>query len=279
MYREFFDLKEYPFDMTPDPRFLHLSKQHEEAIATLCYGIHFRKGFVTLTGEIGTGKTTLVREVLNRLDDNVNTSLLLNPLLSILDLLKAINQDFGNKIDSISPQDQINALNNFLFDGDKNGKNAVVLIDESQNLSFEALEMIRMLSNLETENKKLLQIILVGQPELDQKLKSHNLRQLNQRITVRYKLYPLDFTETKKYIFHRLEIAGGQGKLKFEDTAIKRIYKYSNGIPRLINVISDRALLESYVKGKKIVDKKIIKSAISDIRGGSHKFWFFKFLW
>ena len=278
MYLEFFNLKEYPFNVTPDTRFLFLSTQHKEAINCLLYGITERKGFTTLTGEIGTGKTTITREVLNRLDTTIATSLVFNPLLSVDELLKSINQDFGCKETKGFHTHPIYTLNEFLLEQEQTGKNAVVFIDEAQNLSFEALEAIRMLSNLETEHKKLLQIILIGQPELERKLSSYELRQLNQRISVRYNLTPLNFKETKAYIIHRLFTANTSGELHFSDGAIKKIYEYSRGTPRLINMVCDRTLLAAYTFGERFVSKKIALHAMNDLAGRPHIPWIKK-LW
>ena len=204
MYLKYFNFREYPFNITPASKFLFMARQYHEALDILTYSILERKGFVALTGEIGTGKTTILHELLNRLGDKVDSSLILNPLLSSLDLLRSINHDFGNEFAGDSVYDALNSLNEFLLDKKRKTKNAIVIIDEAQNLPYSSLEMIRMLSNLETSDKKLLQIILVGQPELEKKLSSFQLRQLNQRIGVRYRLNPLNLNETCEYIFHRL---------------------------------------------------------------------------
>ena len=193
VYEKFFYLTENPFNITPDPKFLYLSKKHQEALDLLCFGISERKGFLMLSGEVGTGKTTLCRALLDKLDINVKSALILNPLLSDTELIRAINEDFGLRVDSSSLKEQVDALNSFLMVKAGEGGNAVVIIDEAQNLSPKALEMIRLLSNLETEKMKLIQIVLVGQPELREKLKLPELRQLNQRIVVRYHLSPLEF--------------------------------------------------------------------------------------
>jgi len=268
MYLHYFGLPEYPFELTPNTQFLFLSKQYEESLECLLYAIRERKGFATLIGEIGTGKTTLCRELLSRLDDTVATSLLFNPLLDTKNLIKSINRDFGcntNRDDDLN--DHIHELNNFLLLLNQNGKNAVVVIDEAQNLSRESLEVIRMLSNLETENQKLLQIILVGQPELDERLHSYELRQLNQRITIRCEFRELNLPETKDYILHRLSKANLKpGSLFFNQSAIKAIYKFSNGVPRLINMLGDRALLTAYVKSERVINKQIVKTALADLR-------------
>ena len=265
VYEKFFYLTENPFNITPDPKFLYLSKKHQEALDLLCFGISERKGFLMLSGEVGTGKTTLCRALLDKLDINVKSALILNPLLSDTELIRAINEDFGLRVDSSSLKEQVDALNSFLMVKAGEGGNAVVIIDEAQNLSLKALEMIRLLSNLETEKMKLIQIVLVGQPELREKLKLPELRQLNQRIVVRCHLSPLDFEETKAYIFQRLAIAGGQGNINFTSTALKSIYEASCGIPRLINIVCDRILTAAFVSGKRVIDDEIEKKAVDEL--------------
>jgi len=265
VYEKFFYLTENPFNITPDPKFLYLSKKHQEALDLLCFGISERKGFLMLSGEVGTGKTTLCRALLDKLDANVKSALILNPLLSDTELIRAINEDFGLRVDSSSLKEQVDALNSFLMVKAGEGGNAVVIIDEAQNLSPKALEMIRLLSNLETEKMKLIQIVLVGQPELREKLKLPELRQLNQRIVVRYHLSPLEFEETKAYIFNRLSIAGGQGGIKFTSTALKSIHEASCGIPRLINIVCDRILTAAFVSGKRVIDDEIEKKAVDEL--------------
>ena len=268
MYLSFFNFKEDPFRITPDPRFLFLSRQHEEAIGSLHYGINERKGFIAVIGDVGTGKTTICRALLSKLDKNIDTSLILNPMLSVQELLEAINEDFGNRsATSDSIKGQIDALNKFLLRRLRWNKNAVVIIDEAQNLSVEALEMVRMLSNLETDNKKLLQIMLVGQPELHRKLQMPELRQLNQRISVRYFLGALNYLEASSYIAHRVSVAGGAGFVRFDDASMRKIYDYSKGVPRLINIICDRALLTAYAERKRLIDKQVVRTSISDVEG------------
>ena len=273
MYLQYFSLKEEPFNMTPDPRFLFFSNQHEAAIESLLYGIRQRKGFLTLTGEIGTGKTTLCRELINRLDPQTQIAAILNPLLSVPGLLKAINQDFDNPVEGEAAETQLDGLNHFLLSGVEKGRNAVVLIDEAQNLSVEALEMTRLLSNLETDKQKLLQIILVGQPELEKKLKNPHLRQRAQRINIRYHLRQLNMEETREYIFHRLLVAGGEGQLHFEEKAIKGIFRYSEGYPRLINILCDRSLLAAYAAKTRIIHLPIVKEALRDVNGYFQPSW------
>lgn len=267
MYLKYFGLNERPFSLTPDSKFLFLTKQYESALDIMNYSVGERLGFAVLSGEVGTGKTTLTREFLNRLNDSVETALLVNPLLSVSELLKAINRDFGNPVRNLSPQRQIESLNRFLLKQYESGKNAVVVIDEAQNLSFEALEIIRMLSNIETDKAKLLQIILVGQPELMEKLDSHELRQLNQRITARCYLVPLSFIETIRYISHRIVLSGGQNKIIFEPRSYEVIFRETKGFPRLINIICDRSLIAAYVADTATITPNIVKQAIRDLRG------------
>mgnify|MGYP001571954833 FL=1 len=265
MYEKFFYLKENPFNITPDPKFLYMSKKHQEALDLLFFGISQRKGFLMLSGEVGTGKTTICRALLEKLDSKVSSALIINPLLSDVELLKSINEDFGLKAETLTMKEQVDALNSFLVGKAKNAGNAVVIMDEAQNLSPKALEMIRLLSNLETEKMKLIQIVLVGQPELREKLKLPELRQLNQRIVVRCHLGSLNFEETKSYIFKRLTIAGGKGSVKFTATALKSIYEASSGIPRLINIVCDRTLTAAFVAGKRVIDEEIGKKAVDEL--------------
>lgn len=267
MYLKFFGLSERPFSLTPDIQYLYLGKQHERALDTLMYGINERMGFMLLTGEVGAGKTTLSRALLSRLDPSVATALLVNPLLSVPELLKAITKDFGIPVRYNSPQKQIDALNRFLLRLGAEGKNALVVIDEAQNLSLESLEMLRMLTNLETDKMKLLQIMLVGQPELLAKLATHELRQLEQRITTRAHLVPFSEVEMMRYINHRLSIAGGSGKIFFNTDAYKVVFRRTKGYPRLIHVLCDRALMAAFVRESYVIDKNAVKSAIRDWRG------------
>ncbi len=267
MYLNFFGLRERPFNITPDVSYLYLGRQYEQALDTITYGINERAGMLMLTGEVGTGKTLLSRVLLSRLDDSVATALLVNPLLSVPELLKAINKDFGVPTRINSPQKQIEALNGFLIKLCEKGKNALVVIDEAQNLTFESLEALRMLTNLETDNRKLIQVLLVGQPELLKKLASHELRQLNQRITARYHLEALSKVEMMRYINHRIYVAGGSSGLYFDPSVCRTVYKHSKGYPRLINVICDKALMAAYVRGTKVIDDKSVDLAIADWRG------------
>jgi len=275
VYLKYFGLEEKPFSLSPDSKYLFFTKQYESALDMLHYSVNERLGFSVLSGEVGTGKTTLTREFLNRLDDSVETSLLVNPLLSVGELLQAINKDFGNSVRNLSPQRQIESLNKFLLKQYEKGKNAAVVIDEAQNLSDEALEIVRMLSNIETDKAKLLQIILVGQPELMDKLNRYEFRQLNQRITVRSILQPLTFIETLRYINHRIVLAGGTNKIFFEPKAYKTIFKASNGFPRLINIICDRSLIAAYVADMATITPHIVKQAVRDLQGVHYKKWKF----
>ncbi|HET6466250.1 MAG TPA: AAA family ATPase [Nitrospiria bacterium] len=267
MYEKFFKFAESPFNLTPDPRFFFFSKEHEEAFDHVRYGIQERKGFIVVTGEVGMGKTTLSRLLLEKLDKKVRTSMIFNPSLNTIELLQAVNHDFGISWESTSKKELVAGLNRFLLDTLAEEGNALLLIDEGQNLSIECLEEIRMLSNLETEKQKLLQILLLGQPELREKLQLPALRQLNQRIAIRYHLAPLELEETKTYVAHRLKVAGGQARPLFSPTALKRLYRYSGGVPRLINILSDKALLAAYVRESPVVEDADINRAASELVG------------
>jgi len=270
MYEAFFGLKENPFTLSPDPRYLYLSPQHREALNCLIYGIHEKKGFMVITGGIGTGKTTLCRSLLAGLDDSVATALIFNPALSDLELLKTINQEFGVRMGRGrgTKKRYLDALNAFLVQNFATGKNAVLLIDEAQNLPHSVMEQIRMLSNLETVREKLIQIILLGQPELLRLLALPSLRQLNERITVRYDLKPLVREDVRHYVEHRIATAGERTEAIFVPGSYGRIYRASRGIPRRINAICDRALLVAYGKDLRTVDRRIVRTAIRDIGPG-----------
>ncbi len=268
MYTKFYNLTERPFNVTSDPNFLFLSKHHKEALSYMVYGINEKKGFIEMTGEIGTGKTTLCRALLNQLDEHTKTAFILNPNLSEIQLLKAIIEDLG-----LTPKRQdkwamLSCLNKFLIEQLKLGFNVVVIIDEAQNLRPAQLEHIRLLSNLETEKEKLLQIILVGQPELKEKLKLPGLEQIRQRIAIRYHIAPLKKEEVRLYINHRLSVAGSEdGRIVFSAGAIDEIYNYSGGTPRLINIVCDKALLLGYVLETYDIGEDVIKKSIMEIEG------------
>jgi general secretion pathway protein A len=246
---------------------LFLSEQHRDALNCLIYGIKEKKGFVLISGGIGLGKTTICRSLLGSLDDSVETALIFNTAVSDIELLETVVKEYGITIKNKSKTKKIyiDALNNFLLGNYAAGKNAVLLIDEAQNLSHGVLEQIRMISNLETETEKLIQIVLIGQQELNSTLTLPALRQLNERITVRYDLKPLSPSEVCEYIQHRLMVAQGPGSLKFTKGAFNLIYKFSEGIPRRINALCDRSLLIAYTKNTSKIDRKIVKLAVHDI--------------
>ncbi len=270
MYLKFFGFKEAPFNITPDPRFLFFAQHHQEAYDHLVYGIENRKGFIELTGEVGSGKTTICRAVLAGLSSNIITALVLNPFLTETQLLRAILSDFGLNIKARDRLSYIECLNAFLLEQLRNGNNVALIIDEAQNLSSAVLEQIRLLSNLETDQHKLIQIVLCGQPELQQRLAAPELRQLRQRITVRYHLSPLTEAEIVQYIQYRLKIAGLKNNESFITTgAIRHIYRYSSGIPRIINAVCDVALLAGYVAGTREIDSRCVKKAIQQLEGSS----------
>lgn len=267
MYLEFYGLKEKPFSVTADPNFLYLSRKHREAISHMQYGIEERMGFLEITGDIGTGKTTICKGLLNTLDEHTKTAFILNSNLSEIQILQAIVEDFGIKLKNKNKLTMLNELNKFLLEQLRQGNNVVLIIDEAQNLKPSLLEQIRLLSNLETEKEKLLQIILVGQPELREKLASKELEQLRQRIGVRYHILPLDRDEVDGYISHRLGVAGAHKNNFFNEGAIAEIFKFSRGVPRLINIICDKALLSGYVAEKKSIDGHMIKKCAREIEG------------
>jgi len=267
MYESFYGLKEKPFSLTPDPKYLFLSEKHKEAFAHLLFGIKNRMGFIMVTGEIGTGKTTICRALLSQLDPDTELAFIFNPCLNPVELLKRILTEFGVQTKAETLLDLTDQLNEFLLSKSRQQKNCVLVIDEAQNLTPPVLEQIRLLSNLETEKEKLLQIVLIGQPELLDRLKLHELRQLNQRITARYHLNALDEQETRQYIAYRIHIAGGKKRIQFSPKAYKLIYKHSKGIPRLINSICDRSLLVGYTREKKVIDHDIVKQALKELHG------------
>jgi len=267
MYVDFHGFREKPFNLTPDPRFIFLSKNHKEAFAHLLYGINNRVGFIALTGVVGSGKTTVLRALLSQLDtDHYRTALIFNPCLSATELLQNINREFGIPNNTSNNSSLLGSLNQFLLQQNGEGRTVVLVIDEAQNLEASVLEQIRLISNLETDREKLIQILLSGQSELLQILERNEMRQLSQRITVRYHLQPMDFTDTVHYIHHRLEVAGGKGGVVFSKGALKRIYRYSHGLPRLINVASDRALLTGYSRDTTRISSQVTAAGIKDIR-------------
>jgi general secretion pathway protein A len=267
MYLEFYDLDEFPFNITPDPRFLYFAPHHREAYNHLMYGIMQRKGFIELTGEVGSGKTTLCRAVLSDLDSSVETALILNPSLTETQLLRAMLNDFGLEAGGRDRLAYIERLNRFLLERNHEGVNVALVIDEAQNLSPQLMEQVRLLSNLETDQHKLMQIVLCGQPELRERLARPDLRQLRQRITVRYHIPPLTLEDTANYIEHRLNVAGANGSITFVAGAVREIHRYSKGGPRLINAVCDNALLAGYVNRVHTIDARCIKKAIKQLEG------------
>lgn len=267
MYLDFYGLTENPFDITPNPRFLFNSAKHREAFNHLLYGIRERKGFVQITGEVGCGKTTLCRALLEELGDQYTTALILNPSLSPDLLIKAICMEFSLDVKGMDRLEMINELNAFLLDQFSNGLDSVLIIDEAQDLTDELLEQVRLLSNLEADDRKLLQIVLMGQPELRDRLNNYSLRQLRQRITVRYHLNPLTKLEVGNYIQHRIMVSGGNGAPYFTTGAIWRMCRYTKGIPRLVNALADKCLLASFVQQKDRVDFATVGRAIRELEG------------
>jgi general secretion pathway protein A len=306
MYESFYGLTEKPFSLTPDPKFIYLSKQHQGALDHMLYGINQKEGFMTIVGDVGTGKTTLCRCLLDRLDNSVQVALILNPMLSDIDLLRSclydlriepslylahnpieviprssveIGHDLSDRghlilqeqkvlIDGLSKKELVDVLNAFLLKQHEENKSTVLIIDEAQNLSLEVMEQVRILSNLETEKEKLLQIIFVGQLELTEKLGRPELKQLNQRISIRYQISPLAREETNNYVNHRVMIAGTSPRIRFHSRALKTIFNYSKGYPRLINLVSDRALLAAFNAQTDSIDTSHVKAGIKSLSGG-----------
>ena len=265
MYQQYFGLAEDPFSIAPDPRYLFLSDKHREALAHLIYGVGNQGGFVVLTGEVGTGKTTICRCLLKQIPDNANVAYIINPKQSINQLLQSICNDLGIDFEKgTTSKDLIDDLNKYLLGAHAKGQNTILIIDEAQNLSIEILEQLRLLTNLETNEKKLLQLVLLGQPELSELLGRREMRQLAQRVTARFHLTPLSKNEVTQYIEHRLSVAGCRNEL-FRGAAIKTVYKHSRGIPRLINQICDRALLGVYATNENQVTRKIANKASKEI--------------
>lgn len=266
MYQGFYGFREMPFNITPDPKFLFLSPTHNEALQHLRYGIEERKGFIVLIGEVGCGKTTLCRQLLNELNgDRYDTALILNPRIPETQLVRIILTELGITPKGRSRTDFVQQLNEELLKRINAGKDIALIIDEAQSMSVETLEYLRLLSNLETDKQKLLQIVLMGQPELRDKLMLPELRQLRQRILVNCVLQPLNSEETIHYIQHRLAMAGSQGRLHFTDYAFKRIYKSSGGIPRLINNICDKSLLSAYIRSSDEVNYRDVRNAVKEL--------------
>jgi len=267
MYEEFYGLNEKPFSLTPDPKFIYLSPKHREAMEHIAYGIAQKEGFILITGDIGTGKTTICRAMVNQVSKKAAVALMLNPFFSEEELLRYILKDLEITCSGTTKLELLEELNQFLIRNASSGGVTVLIIDEAQNLSLQVLEQIRILSNLETEKEKLLQIVLVGQAELREKLKLPKLRQLDQRIAVRYHIEPLDAKEVPKYIYHRLAVAGSGGRISFSRMALWKIARrFSSGIPRLINLICDRALLNGYAMQRYRINTKMVVQAAKSLR-------------
>jgi general secretion pathway protein A len=264
---DYYGLKEPPFNITPNPRFLFFSAKHREAFNHLLYGIRERKGFVQLTGEVGAGKTTLCRALLEQLGPKFSTALILNPVLDADQLIKAIAMEMGLRVKGLDRLETVAEINRYLLQQVEQGKDTVLIIDEAQDLTRELLEQVRLLSNLETDERKLLQIVLMGQPELRDRLNEHSLRQLRQRITIRYHLNPLRHSEIGQYIQHRLQVSGANGAPYFSTPAVWRIAAYSGGIPRLINAVCDKCLLAGYVRQRDKIDWRMVGLAIRELEG------------
>jgi len=281
MYADYFGLQEASFSITPDPHYLYLSQRHREALAHLLYGAGGNGGFVQLTGEVGTGKTTICRAFMEQIPEQVDLALILNPALTVVELLQTICQEFHIPLaaDETSRMLLVDKLNNYLLGAHARGRRPVLMIDEAQNLSPEVLEQLRLLTNLETSKHKLLQIFLIGQPELQEMLQRKDLRQLAQRITARYHLTPLNEGETRDYIRHRLAVAGVERPL-FNQAALRQIHKLTDGVPRRINMLCDRALLGAFATHRHIVDRSVVNQAAAELEGAqqpvphkSHWFW------
>jgi general secretion pathway protein A len=277
MYIPFFKLNQAPFSIAPDPRYLFMSERHREALAHLLYGVNSGGGFVLLTGEIGAGKTTVCRCLLEQIPTNCNVAYIFNPKLTVNELLQSIGQEFRIPVAHEGPgaaslKEYVDSLNQYLLATHADGKSNVLIIDEAQNLSADVLEQLRLLTNLETNERKLLQIILIGQPELRAMLARPELEQLAQRVIARYHLDSLSEQETARYIQHRLGIAGLNAASPFRQKVTRLIYKITNGVPRRINLLCDRALLGAYVEGKSEVDRSIVKKAATEIFGTNPSF-------
>ena len=269
MYLSFFGLNEKPFAITPDPRYLYLSGRHADALAHLVYGINEAGGFIQLTGEVGTGKTTVVRTLLSRVPHHADVAVILNPRVTPVEFLLTICEELGLDIadaDRDSVKQMVDALNRRLLQAHAEGRRIIVLVDEAQNLAIDVLEQVRLLTNLETPTQKLLQIILIGQPELRELLDRTDLRQLAQRITGRYHLMPLSREETKGYVRHRLRVAGAAEEI-FTPGALSELHRLSLGIPRVINVACDRALLGAYTQETKKITASLVRQAAGEVYG------------
>ncbi len=266
MYEEFYGFKELPFNVTPDPKFLYRSSSHRDALAYITYGVFQKKGFIALTGEVGVGKTTIVNTFMDLFQPSIEVSFIFSTKFPFDQLLYLICNDFGLEVEGMNKAQMLIHLNKFLIEQYENKRNTILIIDEAQNLSVQVLEELRMLSNLETRNRKLLQIMLVGQPELETILNLRELRQLRQRIPLLFRIPVLTHNDISKYIDYRLKIAGrGNRTPHFTNDSIEEIYHYSKGIPRLINVLCDRVLLVGYVSNVRTIDAGIVRGGVRDL--------------
>jgi general secretion pathway protein A len=271
VYESFYGFTEKPFNLTPDPKYLYLSQRHTEAFAHLEFGRKEKGGFILVTGEVGTGKTTLARYFLSHLDERTATAFVLYPALTAAELLRSILDDLHVPQSGTSLKDHVDALHRFLLEARAQGRDVILLIDEAQDLAPEVLEQIRLISNLETDTEKLIQIVLMGQSELQDMLARRELRQLAQRVTARYHLSPLTRQETDDYIRHRLQIAGGEGKVVFTPAALGAVHRATGGVPRLVNLVCDRSLLAGYVAGERIIDPKMVRRAAREVAGSGEQ--------
>jgi len=267
VYQDYYGFSEKPFDLTPDPKYLYLSPKHKEVLAHLVYGLQENNGFLKIVGEVGTGKTTICRSFLRELRTDFSIAYVFNPAINELELLQTINAELGLPSEMESKKKLVDTLNTFLLEERKKGHWVVVIIDEAQALQPKVLAQLRLLSNLETETEKLIQIVLIGQPELDELLEQNELRQLRQRITISWELLPLNLEETRGYIQHRINVALGKGRVRFTRAAVESIYKFSHGIPRMINVLADRSLLIAYTMNTKKITPNIVRPAVKDVGG------------
>jgi len=270
MYTKFLGFREKPFMLAPNPAYLFLGKSHEEALAHLIYAVTEGEGFISLIGKRGVGKTTVCQAFIDRQEETTAVAYIFKPEVSPEELIKKINSEFGIRADTDDSKELIDSLNAFLMQQRVDGKKVVLFIDDAQDLTAEALEQVRLLSNLETTREKLLQIVLVGEPELADMLASHSLRQIGQRVSVSYHIDPLTHEETCAYIYHRMSIASRGAPTHFESAALKRIYKFSDGIPRMINIACDESLVTAHRLHDRHITSEIAKTAISSLAGGSH---------
>jgi MSHA biogenesis protein MshM len=274
MYQQFFGMREMPFSLAPDTQFFFCHRGHQEALNVLMVALECGEGFIKITGEVGTGKTLLCRELLNRLNEKYHTAYIPNPFLSPVGLRKVLAEELGVDPQGLSDHELLKAINRTLLDLNEQGRRVIVCLDEAQALPDQTMETLRLLSNLETEKQKLLQIVMFGQPELDEKLARPRNRQLRQRIVHSYELQPLDSERVMHYLDHRLRVAGYNGEPLFRRDAVECLYRISGGVPRLINILSNKALLLAFGKGMRKIDAYMIRAAAEDTEGIQTPSWF-----